>query len=171
MQSPKQVKKVAVVLVKSKQAETTSDINKMTVHLEKILNENSGVDLKVRQSLTESNIKSSDFIVFCGFSLSTLSSFFQTLATIESTESPIKSPTVIMYDEPGTSVYEHIDRILMAGLDMRRVDPKVFKKMLDTWRYHDIIGLVNQEVRSRESEQSPESDAVAAAVTAEPGES
>jgi hypothetical protein len=76
-----------------------------------------------------------------------------------------------MYDEPGTSVYEHIDRILMAGLDMRRVDPKVFKKMLDTWRYHDIIGLVNQEVRSRESEQSPESDAVAAAVTAEPGES
>ncbi len=171
MQSPKQAKKVAVVLVKSKQAETTSDINKMTVHLEKILNENSGVDLKIRQGLTEANVKSSDFIVFCGFSLGTLSSFFQALATVESTEPPMKTPMVILYDEPGTSVYEHIDRILMAGLDMRRIDPKVFKKVLDTWRYHDIISLVNQEVRSRESEQSSEPDRAFDAGSTEPGES
>lgn len=171
MQSPKQAKKVSVILVKSKQAEVTSDINKMTVHLEKILNEDTSLDLKVRQSLTEANIKSSDFIVFCGFSLSTLSSFFQALATIESTEPPIKTPTVILYDEPGTVVYEYIDRILMAGLDMKRVDPKVFKRVLDTWKYRDIIGLVNQEVRSRESEQSPEPDRSSDAVPVEPGES
>lgn len=166
MQTSKTPKKVSVVLVKSKQAETMSDINKMTVHLEKLLNENQGVDLKSRQGLTEANIKSSDFIVFCGFSLSTLSSLFQALATVESTESPLKTPTLVLYDEPGKSVYEHLDRVMMQGMDMKRVDPKVFKKILDTWRYHDIINMVNQEVRSRESEQSPELDGASDALPA-----
>lgn len=153
MQSQKQAKKVSVVLIKSKQAESVSDINKMTVHLEKILDENTSVDLKTRLTLTEANIKSSDILVFCGFSLSTLASLFQALATIESTDEPLKTPTVILYDEPGRSIYENLDKILMSGMDMRRIDPKVFKKVIDTWRHHDIISLVNQLVRARESEQ------------------
>jgi hypothetical protein len=158
MQSQKQVKKVSVVLVKSKQAESVSDINKMTVHLEKIFDESTSVDLKSRLTLTEANIKSADFIVFCGFSLSTLSSLFQALSVIEATDEPLKTPTVILYDEPGRSIYENLDKILMSGMDMRRVDPKVFKKVIDTWRHHDIISMVNQLVRVRESEQLAELD-------------
>lgn len=158
MQSQKQAKKVSVVLVKSKQAESVSDINKMTVHLEKILDENTSIELKSRLTLTDANIKSSDVIVFCGFSLGTLSSLFQTLSVIESTEEPLKTPIVILYDEPGRSIYENLDKILMSGMDMRRIDPKVFKKIIDTWRHHDIITMVNQLARAKESEQLAESD-------------
>lgn len=167
MQTQKQVKKVVVTLIKSKQAESTSDINKMTVHLEKVLYENQGVDLKIRSSVTDANAKSSDFIVFCGFSLNTLSSLFQCLSITESTESPAKPPFVVLYDEPGRSIYEDLNRILMTGMDMRRVDPKIFKSILDTWRYSDIINLVSQEVKRRENEPS-ESDRDLGVDTAEP---
>lgn len=152
MQTLKPSKRVTVVLIKSKQAETTSDINKMTVHLEKVLSENASVDLKVRNSLTDSNVRTSDFIVFCGFGLNTLSSLFQCLSVIETTEEPLKSPSVILYDEPGRSIYEDLNRILMSGMDMRRVNPKIFKNILDTWRHSDIINMVNQEVKKRENE-------------------
>lgn len=158
MQTQKPIKRVSVVLVKSKQAEATSDINKMTVHLEKLLEDNSSVDLKSRNSVTDANIKSADFVVFCGFNLDSLSSLFQALSVIELTETPIKTPIVFLYDEPGQSIYEDLDRILMRGMDLKRINPKVFKSLVDTWRYHDIIGMVNQEIRIRENEPSAEPD-------------
>jgi hypothetical protein len=170
MQVQKQAKKVSVVLVKSKQAETTSDINKMTIHLEKILEDLPGVDLKSKNSITEANARSADFIVFCGFSLNTLSYLFQCLSTVESTDSPLKSPLIILYDEPGMSIYEDLNRILMSGMDMRRVNPKIFKRLLDTWRHNDIINLVNQEIKKRENEPS-EPDRSPRVDQVEPGES
>ena len=158
MQTQKQIKKVSVVLVKSKQSEATSDINKMTVHLEKLLEENPNVDLKSRNSVTDASVKSADFVVFCGFSLDNLSALFHTLSVIELTETPIKTPFVFLYDEPGQSIYEEIDRILMKGMDLKRVNPKIFKNLIDTWRYHDIIGMVTQEIRTRENESPSEPD-------------
>lgn len=154
MQTQKQIKKVSVVLVKPKQSESVSDINKMTVHLEKLLEDNSSVDLKSRNSVTDATIKSADFVIFCGFNLDILSSLFQTLSVIELTETPIKTPHVFLYDEPGRSIYEDLNRILMSGMDMKRVNPKIFKNLVDTWRYHDIIAMVNQEIRVRENESS-----------------
>jgi hypothetical protein len=156
MQTPKPIKRVSVVLVKSKQAEPTSDINKMTVHLEKLLEENPSVDLKSRNSVTDANIKSADFVVFCGFNLDNLSSLFQALSVIELTESPIKTPIVFLYDEPGQSIYEDLDRILMRGMDLKRINHRIFKSLVDTWRHHDIIGMVNQEIKTRENESPSE---------------
>ena len=59
--------KVSVVILKSKSVDSTSDINKMVVHLEQILTEKDNIDLKVRQSLTDPIIKSSQFIIFAGW--------------------------------------------------------------------------------------------------------
>ncbi len=168
MQNQKQIKKVSVVLVKSKQSEATSDINKMTVHLEKILEENLNVDLKSRNSVTDASIRSADFVVFCGFSLDNLSALFQTLSVVEQTESPIKTPIVFLYDEPGQSVYEEIDRILMKGMDVRRINSKVFKNLIDTWRHHDIVGMIAQEIKTRENESSSEPDGPSEPGSAEP---
>jgi chaperonin GroEL (HSP60 family) len=158
MQTPKPIKKVSVVLVRSKQVEPTSDINKMAVHLEKLLEENLSVDLKSRNTVTDANIKSSDFVVFCGFNLDNLSSLFQALSVIELTEAPIKTPIIFLYDEPGQSIYEDLNRILMRGMDLKRVNPKIFKSLVDTWRHHDIIAMVNQEIKIRENEPSAEPD-------------
>ena len=154
MQTQKQFKKVSVTLVKSKQAESTSDINKMTVHLEKILSEKDGVDLRIKNSITDANVRTSDFIVFCGFGLNTLSTLFQCLSIVELTESPLKPPFIILYDEPGVSINEDLNKILMSGMDLKRVDPKVFRNILDTWRHSDIINMVAQEIKKRTDESS-----------------
>ena len=154
MQSQKQIKKVSVVLVKPKQTESVSDINKMTVHLEKILEDNSLVDLKSRNSVTDATVRSADFVIFCGFNLEVLSSLFQALSVVELTDTPIKTPSIFLYDEPGRSIYQDINKILMSGMDMGRVNPKIFKNLIDTWRYRDIIGMINQEIKVRENESS-----------------
>lgn len=138
--------KVSVLLLKGKNVDEMSDMNKMAVHLEQMLTEKNGVDFKVRQGLTDPSVKSSDFIVFCGYDCGILSEFFKALSVIESLDGD-EGPTLFLYEEPGISVYERINNILTEGMDLRRISPKVFKKTVDTTSYRDIIGYIDVSLR------------------------
>jgi len=138
--------KVSVLLLKGKNVDEMSDMNKMAVHLEQMLTEKNGVDFKVRQGLTDPSVKSSDFIVFCGYDCGILSEFFKALSAIEGLDGD-EGPTLFLYEEPGISVYERINNILTEGMDLRRISPKVFKKIVDTTSYRDIIGYIDVSLR------------------------
>lgn len=138
--------KVSVLLLKGKNVDEMSDMNKMAVHLEQMLTEKDGVDFKIRQGLTDPSIKSSDFIVFCGYDCGILSEFFKTLNVIEGMEDE-DGPVVLLYEEPGGSIYERLNYILTEGMDLRRISPKVFKKIVDTSSYRDIIGYIDASLR------------------------
>lgn len=152
--------KIQVLLLKAKNIDEVSDMNKMAVHLEQMLLEKDGVELKTRQSLTDPAIKSSDFIVFCGYDCGILSEVFKALSVMESIEDKAL-PVLFVYEEPGNSIYEKIDRILMEGVDLSRVNPKIFKNIIDTSTYRDIIGYIDVSLKklgasatSNSSEQS-----------------
>lgn len=134
--------KVSIVLLKSKAVNASSDMNKMAVHLEQLLLEKDNIDLKVRQSLTETAIKTSSFIVFCGYDNNMLSEFFKVIASIENSEDA-SHPVVFLYEEPGQSIWEYINYIFRSGVDLARMDPKIFDRVVDTWSYRDIIGTVD----------------------------
>jgi hypothetical protein len=138
--------KVSIILVKSKTINNSSDINKMAVHLEQILLEKEKTDVKTRLSITEPVIKSADFIVFCGYDSSLLSEFFKTLSVIESLDEN-DGPTVFLYEEPGQTIWEHLNYILRAGAGLQRISPKVFNKVIDTWSYRDIIGTIDVGIK------------------------
>jgi hypothetical protein len=134
--------KLSVILLKGRNIDETSDMNKMAVHLEQILSEKDGIDLKIRQSITDAMLKSVNFIVFCGYDTTILSEFFKSLSAIEAVEGQ-EGPTVFLYEEPGQSIWEHLNYILREGMDLGRVSPKVFNKVVDVWSYHDIINTIN----------------------------
>lgn len=138
--------KISVVLIKSRAVDNSSDLNKMAVHLEQMLTEKDGVELKVRQGLTDSAIKSASFVVFCGYDCATLSEFFKALSAIESMDGN-DGPILFLYEEAGQSVWERINYILRDGMDLRRVDPKIFKRVIDTWSYRDIISTIDVTLR------------------------
>lgn len=138
--------KISVVLIKSKAVNNSSDLNKMAVHLEQILTEKDGVELKVRQSLTDSAIKTAAVVVFCGYDCGMLGEFFKALAAIEVFEGG-EGPLLFLYEEPGQSVWERINYILRDGMDLGRVDPKVFNRVVDSWAYRDIISTVDLALR------------------------
>jgi hypothetical protein len=138
--------KVSVILVKSKAINNSSDINKMAVHLEQILLEKEKTDVKTRLSITEPVIKSTDFIVFCGYDSALLSEFFKALAVIEGIEGD-GGPTIFLYEEPGQTIWEHLNYILRDGAGLRRISPKVFNKVIDTWSYRDIIGTIDMGIK------------------------
>lgn len=138
--------KVSVVLVKSKSIDNSSDINKMSVHLEQMLAEKDRVDLKVRQGVTDASIRSSNFIVFCGYDSAILAEFFKSLTIIENLEDNL-GPILFLYDEPGQSIWDHLNYILRSGMDLGRVNPKVFDKIISTWSHRDIISTVEINIR------------------------
>lgn len=138
--------KISVLLLRGKNVSELSDMNKMAVHLEQILNEKDSVDLKTRQSLTEPTIKSSNFIVFCGVDNGILSEIFKTLNTIETLEGD-SGPILLIYEEPGVAISEKLNNILMEYMDLGRVSPKVFDKIVHTTSYRDIIGYMDVYIR------------------------
>jgi len=138
--------KISVIMLKGKAVSNSSDMNKMAVHLEQILTEKNKVEVKIRQSITEAVIKSTDFIVFCGYDTSVLSEFFKVLSVIENSEDGI-GPTVFLYEEPGQSIWEHLNYILRGGTDLRRINPKIFNKIVDVWSYRDIISTIDISIR------------------------
>jgi len=138
--------KVSVLLLKGKNVDEMSDMNKMAVHLEQILTEKDGVELKTRQGLTDPAVKSSDFIIFCGYDCGSLGELFKALGVIETLEGK-EGPVIFMYEEPGNSINEYLNRILTAGMDLGRVDPKIFDKIIDTNTYRDIIGYIDVSLR------------------------
>jgi hypothetical protein len=138
--------KISVILLKSKVVDNSSDLNKMVVHLEQLLAEKDGVDLKVRQSVTDALTKSSDFVIFCGYDTSTLSEFFKTLSIIEGMEGT-DGPCVFLYEEPGQSPWERINYLLRDCMDLGRTNPKVFDKVISTWSYRDIVSTIEVSLR------------------------
>ena len=138
--------KVSVTLIKSRAVNNSSDLNKMAVHLEQVLTEKDGVELKVRQGLTDSLLKTTSFVVFCGYDCAILSEFFKVLSYIEGTDGS-EGPTVFLYEEAGQSIWERLNYILRDGTDLRRMDPKIFHKIMDTWSYRDIIATIDVELR------------------------
>lgn len=140
--------KVSVVLLKAKNIDEQSDMNKMAVHLEQVLLEREGVDFKARQGLTDSAIKSADFIVFCGYDSALLGEFFKSCGIVETLISEDKpAPTLFLYEQPGESIMEFVNYILRRGGDIGRVDVNVFENIIDTWTYNDIIGTVDIKVK------------------------
>lgn len=138
--------KTSVVIVKSKSVDNASDLNKMVVHLEQILTEKEGVEVKVRQSITEALVKSSDFVVFAGWDNSLLSSFFSTLSTIEKIEPPANKK-IFLFDEPGSNCWTDLNRILTFGMDLGRVDQNLFDNIVDCWNYRDIMSYIDFKLR------------------------
>lgn len=138
--------KLSVVLLKGPNVNAESDINKMAVHLEQMLTEKDGVDLKIRQSLTEPTIRKTNFIVFCGYDTTILSELFKAMSVVETCE-PNEGPTLFLYDEPGQSIQTHLDYIITAGVDLGRINPKLFNKVIDTWSHNDIMGYINIALR------------------------
>ena len=137
--------KVSVVIIKAKSVDTTSDLNKMVVHLEQILTEQQKVDIKVRQSITETTFKNSDFVIFAGWDSTLISQFFNSVAILEKDE---KNDTILfLYDEPGASCWSNINRILTEGMDLGRIDSKIFKKIVDCWSYRDIMSYIDVKLR------------------------
>lgn len=138
--------KISVVLIKSRAVDNSSDLNKMAVHLEQLLTEKDGVELKIRQTLTEASIKSASFVVFCGYDCATLGEFFKALSSIEAMEGN-DGPILFLYEEAGQSIWERLNYILRDGTDLGRMDPKIFKRVIDTWSYRDIISTIDVTLR------------------------
>lgn len=138
--------KLSVVLLKGQNVNAESDINKMAVHLEQMLTEKDGVDLKVRQNLTEPIIRKTNFIVFCGYDTMILSELFKAMSAIETCE-PNEGPTLFLYEEPGQSIQEYINSLVRAGSDLGRINHKLFDRVVDTWSHNDIIGYINVALR------------------------
>lgn len=161
--------KPSVLLLKGRNTSDMSDICKMAVHLENVLLEMDGVDFKTRQGLTDSAIKSSDFVIFCGFDSYILSEFFRVLHIIENLPEEVNGPIVFLYEEPGKSIYEHLNYILTSGMDEKRISSRVFKNIVDTWRYRDIVDSIAIAVRRLGS--LPDSKPSAAINPGTPGES
>lgn len=139
--------KISVVLIKSRAVDNSSDLNKMAVHLEQVLTEKEGVELKVRQGLTEASMKSASFIVFCGYDCAALGEFFKALSAIEACEGS-DGPMVFLYEEAGQSIWARINYILRDGVDLGRMDPKIFNRVIDTWSYRDIVGVLDSKLRT-----------------------
>lgn len=136
--------KLSVVIVKSKSVNTTSDLNKMVVHLEQVLAEKENIEVKTRQSVTDALVKSADFIIFSGWDSSLLAGFFQVLSITEKSESTKK---LFLFDEPGSNCWTDLNRLLTFGMDIGRIDPKVFENVVDCWNHRDIMSYIDLELR------------------------
>jgi hypothetical protein len=139
--------KLSVLMLKGKSVDEMSDMNKMSVHLEQLLAEKDGLDFKIRQGLTDPAIKAAQFIIFCGVDAGTLSEFFKAVAVVDSMEGDKDGPTIFLYEEPGQSVWEHLNYIIRNGVDLRRINPKIYNKVVDCWSYRDIIGTIDIAIK------------------------
>ncbi len=117
--------------------------------MEQILTEKEGVDLKVRQSLTDPLIKSSKFIIFAGWDSSILCQFFNALSVIEKQEMD-EGRKLFLFDEPGKNCWTDLNRILTFGMDIERFDPVVFDSVVDCWNYRDIMSYIDLDLRRLE---------------------
>ena len=145
--------KTSVVIVKSKSVDNASDLNKMVVHLDQILAEKEGVEVKVRQSLTDALVKGSDFIVFAGWDNSLLSAFFGALATIEKLEDT-DNKKIFLFDEPGSNCWTDVNRLMTFGMDLERIDPNLFDNIVDCWNYRDIMSYIELKLRQLDTNDS-----------------
>lgn len=143
--------KVSIVILKSKSVDSTSDINKMVVHLEQILTEKDNIDLKVRQSLTDPIIKSAKFVIFAGWDSSILAQFFTLINALEKQETNIDKK-LFMFDEPGKNCWNDLNRLLTFGMDIDRFSPEIFESVVDCWNYRDIMSYIDLELRKLESD-------------------
>lgn len=139
--------KVSVVIIKAKSVNATTDINKMTVHLEQILTEKQKVDVKTRQSVTDTTLKGADFIIFAGWDSMAISQLFSTISFLEKEDDPAKERMVFLFDEPGANCWDSVNRILTEGMDLQRIDNKIFNKITDCWNYRDIMSYIDVKLR------------------------
>ena len=122
----------------------------MVVHLEQTLTEKEGVELKTRQSITEALVKGSDFIVFAGWDNLLLSNLFAALNFLEKQEAE-DDKKIFLFDEPGSNCWGDVNRLLTEGMDLGRIDGKLFKKIEDCWNYRDIMSYIDVKLRKLES--------------------
>ena len=146
--------KISVTIIKARSVDTVSDLNKMVVHLEQILTEKEGIEVKNRQSITETTIKSSDFIVFAGWDLSLLSHLFNVLALLEKQEIE-DDKRIFLFDEAGSNCWDDVNRLMTAGMDLGRIDYKLFNKIENCWNYRDIISFIDVKLRKLEINANP----------------
>jgi hypothetical protein len=146
--------KISVTIIKARSVDTVSDLNKMVVHLEQILTEKEGIEVKSRQSITETTIKSSDFIVFAGWDLSLLSHLFNVLALLEKQEIE-DDKRIFLFDEAGSNCWDDVNRLMTAGMDLGRIDYKLFNKIENCWNYRDIISFIDVKLRKLEINANP----------------
>ena len=136
--------KISVLLVKSKSVDSISDLNKMTVHLEQILTEKDKLEIKTRQTLTDQVIKTADFIIFAGWDAANLSQLFNVISSMEKSGLDKK---LFLFDEPGKNCWTDLNRLLTFGMDIDRISPSIFDKIIDCWNYRDIMSYIDVELR------------------------
>jgi hypothetical protein len=142
--------KISVTIIKTKSVDAVSDLNKMAVHLEQVLTEKEGVEVKTRQSVTETVIKSSDYIVFIGWDTLGISNIFSALHTLEKTEVE-DDKKIFLFDEPGSNCWDDLNRLLTFGMDLDRIDSKLFTKIEHCWNYRDIMSYIDLKLRKSEA--------------------
>lgn len=77
-------------------------------------------------------------VIFCGYSLSLLSSLFSTLE---------QGVPVLLYDLPGDSLDRELRTIFFSGVDSRRFPPSVLSQVSHSWNHREIVGICKQMVK------------------------
>jgi hypothetical protein len=142
--------KISVTIIKTKSVDAVSDLNKTAVHLEQVLTEKEGVEVKTRQSVTETVVKSSDYIIFVGWDTIGISNIFFALNALEKTETE-DDKKIFLFDEPGSNCWDELNRLLTLGMDLNRIDSKLFKKIENCWNYRDIMSYIDVKLKKLET--------------------
>lgn len=128
------------------------DISTLRATLKSELTKIEGLDLielcTDRATPPPEAIRDYSLVIFCGYSLSLLSSLFLVMD---------QGVPVLLYDLPGDSIDRELRTILFSGVDSRRFPPSVLSQVTSSWAYREIVGICKQMVRDA-SPQRPAND-------------
>jgi hypothetical protein len=114
-------------------------LGKMIQHLEGVLKEIEGVDVKTC-TLTSGfkALPQADYTIFCGYDHVTLAYLHLALD---------KALKLAVYDEPGKALQTELGALMYRGVDSDRIPPGSLSAVEYFWSYKDIVGIVKQNLR------------------------
>jgi len=133
-----------IALLYTKRSRSEKDLGKMIDHLEKILSEMDGVEVKninLDNTQYSSSLSSYQHLVFCGLDHLTLAGLHLAL---ESTDP--ETTRITLYDEPGASAERELNSVLFRGVDHRRMPPHSVTRLTHSWSHRDIVATCKQDV-------------------------
>lgn len=78
--------------------------------------------------------------VFVSMDIKSLQDLFEVLNKIE--KDPNNSSKIIIFDEPGWSIWERLDIVITELMDRGRVGGWVFDRVVSTWNINEIMDFV-----------------------------
>jgi hypothetical protein len=128
-----------VSLLFTEKTRSEPDLGKMIQHLESVLKEIEGVEVKI---CTLGNglkpLPQVDYTVLCGYDHITLAYFHLALD---------KGLKLAIYDEPGRALQTEMNSLMYRGVDSGRIPPTSLGAVEYCWSYKDIVGIVKQNLR------------------------